>query len=515
MFLSILRICLLSSFYFLAITTSVSQSPKKPNIIIFLVDDMGLMDTSVPFLMDTKGNPISYPLNKWYKTPNMKRLADLGTRFSTFYAQSVCSPSRASLITGQNAARHKTTQWINPDENNRGNLGPKDWNWKGIPKTDKTILPLLLQKQGYETIYVGKAHFGPFGSFGESPLNLGYNVNIGGTAIGHPGSYFGKENYAQKMKDGRLRQQVPNLENYHQTDTFLTDALTIEAKKEINKAAANKKPFFLQIAHYAVHTPFTFDPAFKEHYINDTLRNVEAQKFASMVEGMDNSLGLIMNELEKLGLAENTIIFFLGDNGSDAPLGPEHLVSSSAPLRGKKGTHYEGGMRIPFIASWAKPQRNNQWQKKMPIKQGAIQTQLGTIMDIYPTILDLLDIKNPMGHSIDGTSLAINLMGNQNVLKSKTFLMHFPHDHRSKYFTSYRNGNWKIVYHYFPELNPAKTRFELFNLLADPYETSNLAKKTPQKLKEMFNLMSKQLENEGALYPNDEKGNIFKPIFRQ
>jgi arylsulfatase A-like enzyme len=93
--------------------------------------------------------------------------------------------------------------------------------------------------------------------------------------------------------------------------------------------------------------------------------------------------------------------------------------------------------------------------------------------------------------------------------------MHFPHDHRSKYFTSYRNGNWKIIYHYFPELNPANTRFELFNLLADPYENSNLAQKMPQKLKQMFNLMSKQLENEGALYPNDEKGNICKPIFRQ
>lgn len=513
MFSSFSRICLLASFYFLTLTTSFSQSLQKPNIIIFLVDDMGLMDTSVPFLLNKNGKPQVHPLNNWYQTPNMKRLADLGTRFSTFYAQSVCSPSRASLITGQNAARHKTTQWINPDENNRGNLGPKDWNWKGIPQTDTTTLPLLLQKQGYETIYVGKAHFGPFGSFAENPLNLGYHVNIGGTAIGHPGSYLGTENYAQKMKNGSVRQQVPHLDKYHQTATFLTDALTNEAKKEINKAAANKKPFFLQIAHYAVHTPFTFDPTFKAHYMKDTLRGVEAQKFASMVEGMDNSLGQILNELEKLSLAENTIIFFLGDNGSDAPLGPTHEVSSSAPLRGKKGTHYEGGMRIPFIASWAKPERTNTWQKKMPIKQGAVQTQLGTIMDIYPTILDLLDIQKPTGHTIDGTSLAVNLMGKSNSLKAETFLMHFPHDHRSKYFTSYRNGDWKIVYHYFPALNPANTRFELFNLSSDPYEMNNLASKMPQKLKQMVNQMSDQLEKEGALYPIDENGNITKPSF--
>jgi arylsulfatase A-like enzyme len=170
-------------------------------------------------------------------------------------------------------------------------------------------------------------------------------------------------------------------------------------------------------------------------------------------------------------------------------------------------------MRIPFIASWAKPERTNTWQKKMPIKQGAIQTQLGTIMDIYPTILDLLDIKNPIGHSVDGTSLAVNLMGNSNSLKSETFLMHFPHDHRSKYFTSYRNGNWKIIYHYFPALNPANTRFELFNLSTDPYETTNLAIKMPQKLKQLFNLMRTQLEKEGALYPIDENGNITKPSF--
>jgi arylsulfatase A-like enzyme len=507
------RICFLLSFYFLAATASYAQSATKPNIIVFLVDDMGLMDTSVPFLTDKAGKPISYPLNKWYHTPNMKRLADMGTRFSTFYAQSVCSPSRASLITGQNAARHKTTQWINPDENNRGDLGPKDWNWKGISIRDKATLPIILQKQGYETIYVGKAHFGPFGTSAENPLNLGFNVNIGGTAIGHPGSYLGSEKYAQKMKNGNLRQQVPHLEKYHESNTFLTDALSNEAIAEIHKAKANKKPFYLQIAHYAVHTPFTFDPSFKEHYFNDTLKSEDAKKFASMVEGMDNSLGQLMNALEKSGLAENTIIFFLGDNGSDAPLGPTHLVSSSAPLRGKKGTHYEGGMRIPFIASWAKPQATNRWQKKMPIKQGAIQTQLGTIMDIYPTILDLLDIKNPAGHAIDGVSLAINLRGNANALKPAKFLMHFPHDHRSKYFTSYRNGDWKIVYHYFPELNPANTRFELFNLSTDPYENDNLDKKMPQKLKQMFNLMCKQLENEGALYPIDKIGNQSRPKF--
>ncbi|MEZ4900609.1 MAG: sulfatase-like hydrolase/transferase [Spirosomataceae bacterium] len=506
------KISFLCSLYLLTLFPSIAQTPAQPNIIVFLVDDMGLMDTSVPFLTDTKGKPKSHPLNSWYKTPNMERLAALGTRFSTFYAQSVCSPSRASLITGQNAARHRTTQWINPDENNRGDFGPKDWNWKGVKNTDTATLPMLLQKQGYETIYIGKAHFGPFGSIGENPKNLGYNVNIGGTAIGHPGSYLGQDNYAQKMKNGSIRQQVPHLEQYHQTNTFLTEALTIEAKKEINKAVANQKPFFLQMAHYAVHTPFTFDPAFKNWYVSEKFGE-EAQKFASLVSGMDHSLGQLMDELEKLGIAQNTLILFLGDNGSDAPLGPIHEVASSAPLRGKKGTHYEGGMRIPFIAAWAKPQPNNQWQQKMPIKQAAVQTQMGTIMDIYPTILDLLAIKKPKEYPIDGYSLAPSLTGKPNSSKPEVFLMHFPHDHRSKYFTSYRNGNWKLVYHYFPELNPANTKFELFNLSTDPYEQDNLAQKTPKKLKEIFSLMYQQLESEGALYPTDKNGQEVKPHF--
>lgn len=512
MFSILSRIFFFCSLYLLTLSPSVAQTPAQPNIIVFLVDDMGLMDTSVPFLTDTKGNPKSYPLNSWYKTPNMERLAALGTRFSTFYAQSVCSPSRASLITGQNAARHRTTQWINPDENNRGDFGPKDWNWKGVKDTDKATLPMLLQKQGYETIYVGKAHFGPFGSIGENPKNLGYNVNIGGTAIGHPGSYLGQDNYAQKMKNGSIRQQVPHLEQYHQTDTFLTDALTIEAKKEINKAVANQKPFFLQMAHYAVHTPFTFDPAFKNQYVSDKFSE-EAQKFASLVSGMDHSLGQLMDELEKLGIAQNTLILFLGDNGSDAPLGPIHEVASSAPLRGKKGTHYEGGMRIPFIAAWAKPQPTNQWQKKMPIKQAAVQAQMGTIMDIYPTILDLLAIKKPKEYPIDGYSLTPNLTGKRNPSKPEMFLMHFPHDHRSKYFTSYRNGNWKLVYHYFPELNLANTKFELFNLSTDPYEQNNLAQTMPEKLKQMFSLLCQKLESEGALYPTDKNGQELKPQF--
>lgn len=508
-----------SKLFFLLIAVGIfgisfKKDAQKPNIIIFLVDDMGVMDSSVPFLADKNKKALKYPLNDWYKTPNLERLAAIGTRFSTFYAQSVCSPSRASIITGQNATRHRITQWIDPYGNNRGDFGPQNWNWQGIDSRNTNTLPMLFQKQGYETIYVGKAHFGPFGSVAENPKNLGYNINIGGTSIGHPGSYLGKDNFGQKKKDGKIIQQVPHLEKYHQTDTFLTEALTIEAKQEINKAVASSKPFFLQMAHYAVHAPFMFDSKFKP--LDDSGKfSIDAQKYASLIAGMDNSLGQLMDELERLGIAENTLIIFLGDNGSDAPIGEVHEVGSSAPLRGKKGTHYEGGMRIPFIAAWAKRAPQNKWQQKLPIKQGFLQTQLGTIMDLYPTLTQLVGINVPETYKTDGFSLKTNLAGRIDASKPNSFLMHFPHDHRSKYFTSYRNGNWKLIYHYFPEMNPSKTRYELFDLANDPYEQLNLAKKEPSQVKTLLTEMIKKLEDEGALYPEDKEGNAIKPQWRE
>ena len=142
-----------------AASGTVAGYQERPNIIVFLVDDMGLMDTSVPFLTDGSGNRVRHSLNNWYHTPNMERMAEQGICFSTFYAQSVSSPSRASLLTGQNATRHRTTNWINAESNNRTPFGPPDWNWKGLTK-DIPTMPKVLQQAGYKTIHIGKAHFG-------------------------------------------------------------------------------------------------------------------------------------------------------------------------------------------------------------------------------------------------------------------------------------------------------------------------------------------------------------------
>lgn len=481
----------------------------KPNIVVFLVDDMGPMDTSVPFMTDEAGKPKKYPLNDYYRTPGMERLAKQGTRLNHFYAMSVCSPTRTSIVTGQNSARHRVTQWIRSENNNKGPFGPPDWNWTGVDNTDITLAGVL-KKTGYRTIYIGKAHFGPNNEKTEFPHQLAYDINVGGCSWGQPGSYYGEHGYGHIK--GNKKRAVPNLEKYHGTDTFLTEALTLECMSLITDAKKSGKPFFLHFAPYALHAPFHSNPRYAENYV-DSGKPKGAQAYATLVESMDAALDELLDHLDEQGIAENTLILFLGDNGGDAPLGPTHEHNSSFPLRAKKGTHYEGGMRTPFIAAWAKPDPSNKWQKKMPIAQGVINQQLGTVMDLYPTILNLVGAEVPKGHAIDGYDLAKQLASAEpNPERPSRFMMHFPHGHRSSYYTVFRAGDWKLIYHYFPQMNPAKTRYELFNLKDDPFEKNNLADKEPNKVKRLVNAMAKQLDEESALYPVDKEGNELRPI---
>ena len=479
----------------------------RPNIVVFLVDDMGLMDTSLPFDVDAQGNPVRHPLNDWYRTPNMERLARQGIRFSTFYCQSVSSPSRTSLLTGQNAARHRTTNWINSESNNATPFGPPDWNWMGLTHSDR-VYPAVLQQAGYRTIHVGKAHFGCNESEGKDPTRIGFDVNVAGSSIGEPGSYLGENGYG--WIKGYKPRAVPGLEAYHGTDTFLTDALTIEAEKEVKKAVEAGQPFYLNMAHYAVHNPFETDKRFIEHYRQGG-KSGQAQGFATLIEGMDKSLGDLMDYLDQLGVAENTLIFFLGDNGGDAPLGGAADYGSSAPFKGKKGSEYEGGVRVPFIAGWAKPQRSNRFQREFPIAEGAVQTQMGTVMDLYPTILSVAGVKAPKGHTLDGSDLKRLLQGKADKKHRDDFLMHFPHEHRGSYFTTYRKGDWKLIYYYHPDTDGVPTCL-LFNLKEDPYEHQDVSASHPEVVKRLCRQMMERLETERALYPVDKTGKALRPV---
>lgn len=507
LFPSLLAFCLFS---FCSVTAA-----DRPNIMVFLVDDMGIMDTSLPFLTDENGKPKRYPLNDYYRTPSMERLAKKGIMFNQFYAMSVCSPTRISIMTGQNAARHRATNWINPETNNAGKNGPPDWNWEGLKKGEVT-LPGILSDNGYRSIHVGKAHFGAKDYEGSEPLNLGFDVNVAGASFGAPGSYFAELDFGAKRK--KKRHAVPHLEKYHGTKTFLTEALTIEAKKQVSSAVNDKEPFYLYFAHYAVHAPFDSDPRFAAHY-KDSGKPKAAQAFATLIEGMDKSLGDMLDHFDDIKVAENTLIFFLGDNGSDAPLGQQHAVACAAPLRGKKGAHYEGGMRVPFIAAWAKANPDNAWQKRLPIPAGGIQHQVASVEDLFPTILEFVKVNTPNDHAVDGHHLQTLLEGKVDSSRPEQFLMHYPHGpHRSNYFTTWRDGDWKVIYHTLPKiLTHGKFiqfdggNYELFNLAKDPFESTNLADTHPKDLKRLMTGLTAALKEHNAVYPIDDDGKALPP----
>jgi arylsulfatase A-like enzyme len=224
-----------------------------------------------------------------------------------------------------------------------------------------------------------------------------------------------------------------------------------------------------------------------------------------LIEGMDKSLGDVLDHLDTLGVAENTVVFFLGDNGSDAPLGHQHAVACAAPLRGKKGAHYEGGMRVPLIAAWAKPRGDNPHQKRLPIAAGAIQSQQAAVFDLFPTVLALTGVQSPKGRIVDGRRLDTLLTGKPDETREETFLMHYPHaPHRSDYFTCYRHGDWKVIYHYIPSEASENSHYQLYNLAKDPFESNNLAPSNPDQLRRMMQSLAASLKKHKALYPMDK-----------
>ena len=339
----------------------IGVGPPRPNVLFFLVDDMGWQDTSEPFLVDTNGVEVVTPLNQRYRTPHMETLADRTMKFTRAYALPVCTPTRATLQTGMNSARHHITNWTHPTGAETGNNGstgltsPTNWRKRGLDATDQTLVQIL-QAAGYRTIHSGKAHFGSRPYFGSDPHNIGFDVNIAGNEIGHPGSYSG--DYGQ----GGSR-PVPGLAEYHNTGTFLTEAITLEMKKAMTESVSNGVPFFAWMAHYAVHAPFHIDPRFSANY--PTLSG-GALGYATLLEGMDKSLGDLMAHLDSLGIAEDTFVVFLSDNGGDAP-----IANGNAPLRGKKGHRHEGGVRVPMMAGWARTGAGSGFQASLPVAPSA------------------------------------------------------------------------------------------------------------------------------------------------
>jgi arylsulfatase A-like enzyme len=498
----ILKYCL--TVFFPIIWTGFSNEPvlavepvKKPNIVMFLVDDMGWQDTSVPFWTRKT------PFNERYRTPAMERLAGEGMMFTQAYASSVCSPTRVSLMSGMNAARHRVTNWTlerdKPVDGKSDILTYPDWNLNGVQPVDTipntayaTLLPRILRDNGYFTIHCGKAHFGATGTPSADPLNCGFDVNIAGHAAGGPGSYLGTENFGNSERGVYTPPWgVPGLVQYHGDSIFLTEALTREALKSVDAARATGKPFYLYMAHYAVHIPLYADQRFCEKYLDMGLNESEA-RYASMIEGMDKSLGDIMDYLDRNGLAENTIILFMSDNGGFS-LRPRagQLHTHNKPLNSGKGSAYEGGIREPMVVKW--PGK---------VQPGTRCNDYLIIEDFFPTILEMAGIrKYSTVQPVDGRSFVPMLLKTGSTASGRDLYWHFPNNWGPTgpgigTTSTIRSGDWKLIYFY------EDSHFELYNITSDIGELDNLAPVQPAKVRELAARLGKYLRSVKAQRPS-------------
>lgn len=481
---------------------AVGSAADRPNILFFLVDDMGIGDTSVPFLY-RDGKPQRIPLNDLYRTPNMEKLAANGRLFTNAYSYSVCSPTRISLMTGQEAPRHRVTTWTHPKESSVDTglvktakvRSPSGWRVTGIDSS-LPLLPRLMKEAGYRTLFAGKAHFGPDDTPSGDPTNLGFDLNIAGFGGGGPGSYWGKFNYSANHRTGAHVWDVPGLEKYHGTETFLTEAITREMNQAIEDAVNARKPFFAYMSHYAVHAPWQYpDARFSANY--PQLKG-QGLAFATLVEGMDKSLGDMIQKLNELGVAEETLVIFFSDNGS--------AWSANGPYRDKKGSRFEGGVRVPLIVSWAKPNPQNSIQTQFAIPANSVEHDVVTCVDMMPTILRIAGASIPQNGVIDGHDISPYFTGTPGPHRPQEFLTHFPHRHRNTLFSTYRHNNWKIIYSY------ASEQWELYDLANDPFERTNMVGKRPELALSLAKKLVQQLDEQQAMYPvsvSDER--VVKP----
>jgi arylsulfatase A-like enzyme len=475
----------------------MAQKPaqqQRPNIIFFLVDDMGWMDTSLPF-----GDSVM-ALNRQFHTPNMERLAKAGMVFTNAYVNPVCTPTRTSILSGMSAARTHITNWTNitrdqPTDHPDSLLQPPVWNINGISPTPLTgayttkPFPQYLREAGYQTLHVGKAHWGSQGTPGSDPLNLGFITNVAGGSLGHPQSYYGERNYGNEP--GKISfNAVPGLQEFYGQDVFLSDALTRKAKAVMEVPISRKQPFFLYLGHYAVHTPIQPDKRYVDRYLAAGLSPVEAA-YASLVEGMDKSLGDIMDFLREKGIDKNTILIFMSDNGGLSNAGRGGIRNThNLPLRAGKGSVYEGGIRVPLIVHWPGI-----------TKPGSRTRQYVMAEDLFPTLLAMAGINRVDKQPIDGRSYVPVLKNASYTDTSRALVFHYPNrwttreDEAIAWASAIRKGPWKLVY--LMKLQ----KLELYNLQDDIGEQHDLATQYPQQVSRLARLLGNELRARNAQMP--------------
>lgn len=439
----------------LATLLPAQQPPRPPNVIVILVDDWGTTD------LGCYGS-------KLYETPNIDRLAAEGVRFSTGYsACTVCSPTRAALMTGKYPARLHLTDWIAGHGRPHAKLRIPDWT--KFMKHEEVTLAEQFKAAGYATASIGKWHLTPALEKGDEayyPETHGFDVNVGGYHRGQPPSYFSPY-------------KIPTLKEGPDGE-FLTDREAAEAAKFIE--ANRARPFFIYLPHYAVHTPIQSKKEVAAKYAAKLEKNPDlAQRnasYAALVESVDDALGTIRKALEKNGLTDRTLIVITGDNGGLLP------ITDNAPLRAGKGSAYEGGVRVPFIVAW--PGK---------VAPKVVSDVPAVTIDIYPTVLELAGIR-PMQSLVDGVSLA-PLLTKGTKPDRDTIFWHYPHYHPggATPYSAVRSGDWRLVHFY------EDGRDELYNLAADVGEKTELSAREPEVAKALRTRLDAWLKSVDAQLP--------------
>lgn len=468
-------ICLLNGVLLAIAATAEAAGPARPNVVFFLVDDLGWRD------LGCYGSP-------FYETPNVDRLARDGMRFTAGYAACpVCSPTRASILTGKHPARMATTDYFGapqPDKWRRNTrLLPAEYS--ECLALEETTLAEAFGEAGYATFFAGKWHLGPEGYW---PENQGFHINRGGCERGGP--YGGKKYFSPygnpRLDDGPDGEHLP-------------DRLAAETVRFLE--ANQKRPFFAYLSFYSVHTPLMAPADLKAKYdkkaktvertgpdwLSEGSRQARQVQdhavYAGMVEAMDSAVGKVLQALDRLDLAGNTVVVFMSDNGGLST--SEGSPTSNVPLRAGKGWMYEGGIRVPMIFKWP-----GVTQPGSTCDTPAVST------DFYSTLLDIAGLASKPRQHLDGASL-VPLLKRTGAPDRDAIYWHYPHygNQGGAPSGAIRAGDWKLIEWY------EDGRLELFNLQEDIGERYNLASQYPEKTAQLHARLKAWRTNVGARMP--------------
>ena len=503
-----MKIALTAALFCLTFIHPLAPAPcaDKPNIILFLVDDMGWMD-STPYG------------SKYYETPRMERLSMQSMRFTNAYSHPLCSPTRASILSGQYPSRHGVTSAT-------GHQPPKPGGQPRYPKSAPPTKPLIyaasrnyldpglitlpevLREAGYRTGHFGKWHLGL--NQEHWPEKHGFDVAFHAQpSPGPPASNYFSPYGVQETGAPSSRRPVGTITDGPEGE-YITDRLTDEALRFIE--TNSKKPFFLNLWHYGVHGPWGHKESYTAKFAKKTDPRGKQRNpvMASMLKSIDESLGRVLDKLDELKLTGNTIFIFYSDNGGNTHsnrddtgrfgnllknrvpwalsyrkwAGKEY-PTNNAPLREGKGRIYEGGQRVPLMVRWPGH-----------IKPATTSSEIVAAIDLYPTLLDALKLPKPARHIIDGESI-LPILQQQGSLQREAYFTWFPHLVPA---VSVRRGALKLIRRFEPHPQYPDT-LELYNLEEDPGETRNLADNMPEKVNELQRLIDGFVKETGALYP--------------